>query len=424
MTLFCFHSGLICLFIALACFAQNTMPPSPEEEQHLSQALAEAGASPVDFLRALESHLAKYPQSIRRNEVERALVKGAIEAKDNRRIILYGERVLAREPTDLQVLESVARSLLMREDRESAERALKYARNFEEGIHSIAKQSANDTKVYAKKKEAVKRGLSEAALLQARAYGTLGKFDDAIALASKSYDLFPSEEAAQETGRWLASAGRNDEAVRRYADAFTIADSKATEAQRALDRKRMGEVYAKSKQGGASLGDLVLEAYDRTAQLMAQQKLEKLQQDPNAEAANPFDFKLSGLDSDPLPLSSLKGKVVVMDFWATWCGPCRVQHPLYEEVKKKFKSRPDVVFLAIDTDEERSLVKPFLEDQHWDKKVYFEDGLQRMLKVNSIPTTVIFNKRGELFSRMNGFLPDRFVDMLTERIQEALKENN
>jgi thioredoxin-related protein len=66
-------------------------------------------------------------------------------------------------------------------------------------------------------------------------------------------------------------------------------------------------------------------------------------------------------------------------------------------------------------------VEPFLQDLNWSKKVYFEDGLSRTLEISSIPTTIIVDRRGEVFSRLNGFVPDRFVDMLTERIEEALK---
>jgi thiol-disulfide isomerase/thioredoxin len=113
--------------------------------------------------------------------------------------------------------------------------------------------------------------------------------------------------------------------------------------------------------------------------------------------------------------------VIVFDFWATWCGPCRVQHPLYEKVKQRFRNNPDVVFLSVNTDEDRELVEPFLKDNRWNVKPYFEDGLSRAFQVSSIPTTIVVNKRGEVFSRLNGFLPDRFVDMLTERIEDALK---
>ena len=72
-----------------------------------------------------------------------------------------------------------------------------------------------------------------------------------------------------------------------------------------------------------------------------------------------------------------------------------------------------MVFLAINTDEDTSAVQPFLESNKWaTNTVYFEDGLSNLLKVGSIPTTIIFDKQGQLFSRMNGFVPERFVDQL------------
>jgi thiol-disulfide isomerase/thioredoxin len=167
---------------------------------------------------------------------------------------------------------------------------------------------------------------------------------------------------------------------------------------------------------------LILEAYDRTSALLEQRRLRQRELDPNSGIDNPMEFTLSGFNGEPLELSSLRGKVLVFDFWATWCGPCRVQHPLYEKVKQRFKDKSDVLFLSINTDGERALVEPFLEENQWSKTVYFEDGLSKTLRVYSIPTTIIANKRGELVGRLVGFIPGRFVDMLTERIQEALEQ--
>ena len=98
-------------FIAITLFAQKK-PDPVVEQQELNTALAEAGNSPVDYTRALEKHLAKYPDSAQRATIEAALAKSAIEAKDDKRILLYGEKVLATNPDDLQVLDRVIRTLL------------------------------------------------------------------------------------------------------------------------------------------------------------------------------------------------------------------------------------------------------------------------------------------------------------------------
>ena len=239
-------------------------------------------------------------------------------------------------------------------------------------------------------------------------------------LAESSYNIFPSVEAAREASRWLSAAGKDQQALQFLADAFTIGGLHSADAGGAGDRARMGELYRKLHGSDTGLGDLILKAYDATSSQLAARRAELREFDPNAELKNPIQFTLSGLEGDKLQLSSLLGKVVVMDFWATWCAPCRQQHPLYEQVKAKFKDSGDVVFLAVDTDEDHSLVKPFLIQIKWSQNVYFEDGLQSLLQVSSIPTTIILGKKGEIFTRMVGFLPDRFVDMLTERVNDAL----
>src|SRR5262249_15767129 len=69
----------------LACAQQK---PSPKEQEELENALAEAGADPADYLRAIEKHLENYPDSPRKAELERAATRAAMEANDDRRIIL------------------------------------------------------------------------------------------------------------------------------------------------------------------------------------------------------------------------------------------------------------------------------------------------------------------------------------------------
>ena len=416
------RSLLIVFLLASNCFGQATAVAAEAEQKDLNTALSEAGNSPVEFTRALEAHLRKYPDSVQKDEIERALVKTAIEGKDDARILQYGERVLAKNINNPQVLERVARALLKSGDKASSERALKYSIKYEEILRALEVQAGASGRDRARALDEVERALARALALQARAQGNLGNVNDAIASAVTSFDESPNAESAREAAKWLAEAGRNMDAVKYYALAFAVTDTNNTEAGRAKDRSRMGALYAKQKGSEAGLGDLVLEAYDKLAMLEVKRLAVQQERDPNAGRTEVLDFTVSGIGGKKLALTSLRGKVIVLDFWATWCGPCRIQHPLYEQVKTKFAGRSDVVFLAINTDEDNSQVESFLDNNKWNKSsVYFEDGLSSLLQVSSIPTTVIIDGKGKLVSRMNGFLPDKFVGQLTSRIQEALK---
>ena len=97
--------------------------------------------------------------------------------------------------------------------------------------------------------------------------------------------------------------------------------------------------------------------------------------EPNVQAKAVMDFTLPAVNGEPLKMQSLKGKTVVLDFWATWCGPCKVQRPMYQRVEEMYKANPNVVFLSVNTDEDKSLVAPYITQQKWTNPVYFESGL-------------------------------------------------
>jgi len=397
--------------------------PSPAEQQILRQALSEAGNSPVELARAIEHHLKQYPDSPQKPELERALFKTAIDLNDDRRVLLYGEDVLARDPDNRQYLQALIAALLRAGERPGVERAFTHARHLEELIRATYKDDKfvpGAGRQVAKRKDEYDRALASALIFQARAQGLLDHKDDAIQLAESSYNIFPSVEGAREAARWLSASGRDREAIQYLAEAFTIAGLQSADLNGAHDRASLSELYSKLNGSEAGLGDLILKTYDQTAQQLADRRAQLRQFDPNNQLKDPLAFTLSAPDGDKLALSSLLGKVVVLDFWATWCGPCRAQHPLYEETKARFKDNPDVMFLSIDTDDNHALVKPFMESQKWTQKTYFDDGLQYLLQVSDIPTTIIFGKKGEVVDRMIGYLPDRFVDMLSERINDAL----
>jgi thiol-disulfide isomerase/thioredoxin len=410
------------VLVSLSCgfvFGQgNAAPDEAAERQQINQAIVEANHSPIDIIAALEKHLRTHPNSKLRGEIEQLLAKESMEARDSARIARYGVPTLAKTPNDAQLLDRVSSSLLNVGGKENAQKALEFARRLEDYVVHVPVPTGATA---VRNQEDHDRALERSLLYQSRAFAILGANDDARIKAELAYIAFPEEPSAREWAEALERAGRHEDAIKQMAAAFAITDSHATAEDRALDRRELGEMYRKLHNGSdAGLGDIVLEAYDRTSEILDKRHKDVYALDPNYGITDPAKFVLDGLDGNRLPLASLKGKIVILDFWATWCAPCRVQHPLYEEVRKRFANRGDVVLLSVDADEDRSVVSGFLETIQWDRVVYFETGLARTLQVANIPTTVILDKEGRVARRMNGFLPDRFVDQLTEHINDIL----
>jgi thiol-disulfide isomerase/thioredoxin len=422
---------LLTSLITLHGQAQTTTTLDPagdsKEQYELAQAVTEAGTSAIDLIRALEEHLKKYPDSNQRAVIEKALVKSATDLNDNARIILYGERVLQRgSPPDqsdvMEMLDHMARALVAESDSERAKRAIGYAKRYEDDVAALrAKMEPPGHLTPAQWSEELDKALARALVLEARATGYAGDPAAAEKVAGKSWEAYPTGEGARETAFWLTSLGRIAEAVEFYSDAFTLEDTRSTGADRARDRARLGELYARLNGTEKGLGDVILEAYDRTTTLLSQRRMALQAKDPNSQATNIEDFTLPAVDNaaPPLVLSALKGKTVVIDFWATWCAPCRAQKPLLDKLAQQYHDAPDVLFVAVDSDEDTSLVAPFLKDQGWKNQVYFEAGLARQLNISSIPTVLVLDPNGQISSRIIGFIPERFEQMLAERVEGA-----
>lgn len=131
-------------------------------------------------------------------------------------------------------------------------------------------------------------------------------------------------------------------------------------------------------------------------------------------------MKLSGGE---VKLADYKGKVIVANFWATWCGPCREEMPMLERAMLKYKDDKDVVFLAINTDEDRNYVDPYVKGQKVKLPVVYANDLDVLYRINSIPTTMVFNREGQISYRQSGFgAGSDFVGMISDRIEAAKKK--
>lgn len=108
-------------------------------------------------------------------------------------------------------------------------------------------------------------------------------------------------------------------------------------------------------------------------------------------------------DGKTVSLSSLKGKVVFINFWATWCPPCIQEMPTINELKQSYKGNDDIVFLMVDVDNNIEKSTAFMEDKKYDLPVYVPASeIPSDYLGSAIPTTVILDKSGDMIARMEG----------------------
>ena len=110
------------------------------------------------------------------------------------------------------------------------------------------------------------------------------------------------------------------------------------------------------------------------------------------------DFTLKDAMGRPVKLSDYKGKVVLLNFWATWCGPCKIEIPWFIEFEQTFKDKGFAV-LGVSMDEEGwDIVKPYLEKSKINYRVLIGDDMtaQNYGGVDSLPTSFLLDKEGRI----------------------------
>lgn len=152
-------------------------------------------------------------------------------------------------------------------------------------------------------------------------------------------------------------------------------------------------------------------------------------------------FTLKDLDGKVVSLASLKGKTVIIDFWATWCGPCIMSFPGMQIAQNKYKNNPDVVFLFIDTWENGTNylpgVKKFVADKGYSFHVLMDEtGADKKqskvvsaYKVDGIPTKFIIDKNGDIRFKYIGYTGStegvvNEVTAMIELLNDPIAKNN
>jgi len=186
-------------------------------------------------------------------------------------------------------------------------------------------------------------------------------------------------------------------------------------------------LYAKVK--GSTAG------FDTYASAIRKSYLENLSKQLTKDMVNEkaADFTLTDFEGKAVSLSSLKGKIVILDFWATWCGPCKASFPAMQMAENKFKADPNVKFLFIHTWEktENPLkdASDYIKNMKYDFTVLMdtkdpETKINKVVssyKVSGIPAKFVIDGSGNIRFKLTGFdgSNEAAVDELTMMIEMA-----
>ena len=128
-----------------------------------------------------------------------------------------------------------------------------------------------------------------------------------------------------------------------------------------------------------------------------------------------YDWSLKSLSGTDLDFSELSNKIIIVNFWATWCPPCIAEMPSFQSLYDHYKQDDEVFFLFVTTDNS-SKVEAFMQKKGYDLPVYFSLSRAPMeLSSNSIPATYIIDKHGYVVVDKVGA-----VDWDSERIIELI----
>jgi peroxiredoxin/outer membrane lipoprotein-sorting protein len=130
------------------------------------------------------------------------------------------------------------------------------------------------------------------------------------------------------------------------------------------------------------------------------------------------DWSLLDKDGSKVTLSQLRGKVVVLDFWATWCGPCKQAMPNIQKLWDKYKSKGVVVF-GVNISENADPIK-FMKDNNYTYHLLLSgDQVATTYKVDGIPTMYVIDKTGKIVFAQSG-VGDNYAEKLDAAVKKAL----
>lgn len=139
------------------------------------------------------------------------------------------------------------------------------------------------------------------------------------------------------------------------------------------------------------------------------------------EGAAP-DFTLKSKDGGNIRLQDLRGEVVLLNFWASWCGPCRQEMPLMDEIYKEYKDLGFTI-LAVNVDEDSADADRFLASVPVSFPILYDQKskVSELYKVDAMPTTVLIDRDGNKRFLHRGF-KEGYEDEYAKQVKKLVRE--
>ncbi len=133
----------------------------------------------------------------------------------------------------------------------------------------------------------------------------------------------------------------------------------------------------------------------------------------------PLDFQLENLNGEQVFLKNYQGKVILLDFWATWCPPCRQAIPHLINLYEKFGNKNFIIF-GVGFDEKEKLIEMKKEMNIKYPILIGNNEIAKYYQVQAIPTLVLLDKKGKIYYREVGF-SEEGIKELESKITELLE---
>jgi len=144
----------------------------------------------------------------------------------------------------------------------------------------------------------------------------------------------------------------------------------------------------------------------------------EIKKDSDKNTSEAVTFSYTDAKGEPATTADLKGKVVFINFWASWCPPCRAEMPSLKNLYQKFKDDDRFVFLFMNEDEDKNKAIEYLEKNSFTIPLFYSSGnVPREIFSGSLPTTIVLDKEGKIVLKhqgMAGYDTEGFIRQLKE----------